>query len=98
MSRPRYIWWGYVKAMIRTYPQDREGKTAQAEKKAVAEAIKETQGLSNGEDRMKLVNLVFIQQTHTLEGAAQKIPCSRRTARRWHTEFICAVAQKYGLL
>ena len=98
MSRPRYIWWGYVKAMIRTYPQDREGKTALAEKMAVSEAIQETGALPNGEDRLKLVNLVFFQQTHTLEGASQKIPCSRRTARRWHTEFILTVAKKYGLL
>ena len=45
MSKPRYAWWGYVKDMIRKYP-DRAGKdlsiTQQKEFEAVREALEET--------------------------------------------------------
>lgn len=101
MSRPRYKWWGYVKAMIRAYPS-LNGKTCQGteavEYAAVCRAKENTSALPDGEDRLRLVDMVFFQQTHTLEGAALEIPCSLRTAQRWHRDFICQVAKEFGLL
>ena len=101
MSKPRYGWWGYVKWMIRQYParEDRyiQGK-ALDERMAVQRAIDQTLELENGKERMQVIELVFFRQTHTLEGAAMMIPCSERTARRWHAEFIKLVAREYGLL
>ena len=98
MSKPRDIWWGYVKAMIRVYPLKREGALAERENAAVSRALEETSTLPGGADRRRLIDLVFFAQTHTLEGAAQQLHCSVRTARRWHTDFIRLVAKKYGLL
>ena len=133
MSKPREIWWGYVKAMIRRYPTlEQEYKalhepsitsnisgmpggrgvpsnpvekvalrelppTKQHELEAVQEAIKATRRMYGGEERIKLVNLVFWKRSHTLDGAAQELHLSERTARRWHTAFIYLVAEKYGL-
>lgn len=101
MSRTRYGWWGYVKWIIRQYPA-REGKYIQGkaleEQIAVQKAIDQTLLLENGKERMQVIELVFFRQTHTLEGAAQIVPCSDRTARRWHTDFIKLVAREYGLL
>ena len=65
---------------------------------AVQQAIDETDRMENGKERLQVVDLVFFRQTHTLEGAAMMIPCSERTARRWHTDFIKLVAKKYGLI
>lgn len=101
MSKPRYRWWSYVKAMIRNYPTlvDRyiQGP-ALREREAVQRAIDQTEQMVDGKERLQVIDLVFFRQTHTLEGAAVLIPCSERTARRWHTDFIKAVAKEFGLL
>lgn len=101
MSRPRYRWWGYVKAMIRAYPA-LTVKSCQGietrECAAVCRAKEATYTLPDGTDRLRLVDMVFFRQTHTLEGAAQEIPCSPRTAQRWHQDFIRQVAKEFGLL
>lgn len=68
----------------------------QREYEAVAAAVAETLRRPDGQDRMRLVRLVFWQRSHTLEGAAMEIPVSYRTARRWHTQFILLVGEKYG--
>lgn len=96
----RYDWWGYVKGMIRRFPKMDESATGNEMKEytAVKEAAEETSRMEDGGDRITLIDLVFWKQTHTLPGAAMKIPCSERTGRRWHTDFIKLVAQKYGLL
>lgn len=104
MSKPKYDWWGYIKAVIRRYPALKDIEVsgiALREKEAVEAAIVSTERMPNGRDRLTLVGMVFWEQTHTLEGAALMIPCSERTARRWHTDFIKLVAKKFkcdGLL
>lgn len=101
MSRPRYDWWGYIKAVIRRYPalksQDVSG-VALRERWAVQAAVEATECLRDGAERLKLIDMVFWKRTHTLAGAALRVPCSERTARRWHTEFIKEVAKNYGFL
>lgn len=93
MSKPRYGWWGYVKWMIRHYPNQ-----SQRERQAVQRAIEQTQRMDNGSERMRVVEMVFLKQTHTLEGAALMVPCSYMTARRWHNDFIRRVAKNFGLM
>lgn len=72
--------------------------TRQREYESVRQAIRITNRMPNGVDRIKLIELVFWRQSHTLEGAAMCIPCSYRQARRYHTDFIFAVAKAYGLM
>lgn len=101
MSKPRYDWWSYIKAVIRRYPA-LKGKAlsgiAMKENEAVRAAVEQTEALPNGAERLAVIDMVFWKQTHTLAGAALTIPCGERTARRWHTEFIKTVAKNYGLL
>ncbi len=133
MSKPRYDWWGYAKAVIRRYPalraelQERQcpameidysgmphGGGAvrsteliairelptqkQREYEAVRKAIEATERVPGGRDRIKVIDLVFWRRSHTLEGAALTIPCSYRTARRYHEEFIRMVGGNMGFL
>lgn len=93
MSKPRYRWWGYVKAMLRAYPQ---GVTAE-ERVAIEASIEETRRLVDGEDRLKIVDLVFFKETHTLAGSAVQVPCSIDTAQKYHADFIRLVGEKRGL-
>ncbi len=73
--------------------------TRQREYNAVHNAIEQTLKIPwSGELRIKIINLVFWQRSHTLEGAALECNCSYRTARRYHSDFIMAVALFYGLL
>ena len=101
MSKPRYGWWGYAKWIIRQTPRREgvalEGKAAD-EQAAVYRALKEIMNKPDANARLMLIDLVFFKQTHTLDGAAQAVSCSERTARRWSSEFIMAVAKEFGLL
>lgn len=101
MSKPRYSWWGYIKAVIRRYPSLTDAEVsgvALREKEAVRAAVEATERLDNGADRLMVVDLVFWSRTHTLEGAAMQVHVSERTARRWHTEFIMLVGKYRGML
>lgn len=73
-------------------------KTRQREYEAVRQAVEKTKHITESQDRLKVIDLVFWKRSHTLKGAALMIPCSYRTARRYHAEFIMLVAGYYGLL
>lgn len=47
--------------------------------------------------RLKVIRLVYFDQTHTLAGAAAAIPCHVNTACRYSAEFIRAVAEELDL-
>lgn len=72
--------------------------TEQREYEAVRRAIETTERYKNGQERLKVVDLVFWKRSHTLEGAALAVHCSTITAKRWHGEFIHTVAKFYGFL
>ena len=133
MSKPRYKWWGYIKAVIRSYPslkQEYEAlheqsitanmsgmpgggavsrgteniatrelpKPKQAEYDAVRRAIVVTEQMRTGEDRLRLMNLVFWKQSHTLQGAAMAVNVSYDTAIDYHGDFVMMVGYFYGLI
>jgi len=65
---------------------------------AVRQAIEETKGLKNGDERMEMVRLIFWAKSHTVVGVAMKLHRSERTIQEWHRQFIRLVAKKYGLI
>ena len=93
MSKPRYRWWGYAKAMLRAYPED----VTEEERNAIDSAINETMELTDGRDRIKVIDLVFFKGTHKLAGAAMQVPCSIDTAQKYHADFIRLLGEKRGL-
>ena len=132
MSKPRYIWWSYAKAMIRQYPELKKeyedlhrqnitasmtgmpgGGTAsrttetvilrqlapakQREFDAVDNAVRQTRRMPNGKERLKVISLVYWKEGLTIEGAAQRIPCSKETAWRYHRDFVRLVGKSHGL-
>lgn len=133
MSKPRNPWWGYVKNIIRAYPElrreyedlhcqsvtaDMSGmprgggvsrgieaiavrelpKPKQVEFDAVRKAIEGTRRVKAGADRLKLIDLVFWKQSHTLSGAALAVNISYDTAINYHGDFIMLVAFCRGLI
>lgn len=133
MSKPRYKWWGFIKSVIRAYPEHcanlADSKTQsitaaynstphgsgvrkpvetlalkelpreeQRELEAVEGAINMTKRLADGQERLKLIDMVFWRKTHTLQGAAMACNVSYSTAKRWHNKFIESTARSFGLL
>lgn len=70
----------------------------QREYEAVRRAIKTTERYKNGRDRLRIIEMVLWKRSHTLEGAALLVPCSERTAKQWHGDFIKLVAGNYGFM
>ena len=133
MSKPRYIWWSYAKAMVRQYPAlkrdyddlHRQNITAsmsgmpggnsasrttetvvlrqlpavkQKEFDSVDSAIKITLKMPNGKERLTVIDLVLWKEETTIEGAAQRIHCSKETAWRYHRDFVRLVGKCHGLI
>ncbi len=92
MSKPRYKWWSYVRNFLCDYPN----KTSENESRAIKGALEETKSLLDGEDRLKVIDMVFFKKTHTLQGAALNVPCSYETAKRWQQQFIRCVARHFS--
>ena len=88
----RYAWWGYVKDMIRRYPN---GNLTLSELHAVEAAVSVVKRMPGGRARLKVVDLVLWKGTHTLEGAAMQVHCSERTARRWLYNFVLETAKNF---
>ena len=80
-------------AALRTLPE-----VNRRELEAVRAAIRHIEGLPNGKERMRLVNLYYWKRSHTLFGAAAAVHVSDRTALRWNREFVMQVAENFGLL
>lgn len=92
MSKPRYIWWGYVKAAIHACGNPRHPKhKAMSESTCDAWARVEA---ALDEPRRKFADMVLIKHTHTIVGAAIQLHISEPTARRWHREVIISMARE----
>ena len=72
-------------------------RARQRELDAVEMAIKKTKLLKTGLERLKLVDMVFWKQSHTLDGAAYALCFSYETAKQYHSDFIRLVGFCYGL-
>lgn len=63
-------------------------RAKQAEYDAVRKAIAITELMRTGTDRLKLMDMVFWKNSHTLQGAAMAINVSYETAVEYHRDFI----------
>lgn len=99
----RYDWWPYMQAIVRRYPSrqanfENLGKIQRREVHAVSEAIRRTEVMEDGDDRIKLVKAVYwSRHRKTMAGIAMDLYISRATACRWNSEFILTVAECFGL-
>lgn len=90
-------WYGYIIRALHNYPDGlSESIQGCIAKGAISKTIEEFKSLQDGEDKIKLENMVNIKQTHTMDGAAMVLHISRRTAQRWNRAFIYSVAEKMG--
>lgn len=101
MNKRHYKWWGYIKAVVREYPEYRSSELSGVESReheAVKKAVDKTLMMDGGADRLKVISMVHWERTRTLEGAALAIPCEKTTAYRWQRKFFEEVARNRDLL
>ena len=104
MGRKRHDWWGYVKVVMRQYPE-LEKKREKLRKKtvdfkkyeAVQQAIRETEDLPDASLRLKMLDMVYWRQSHNMKGAAIVCSVDVSTAYRWQERFFRTVAQNMGI-
>ena len=65
---------------------------------AVERAVERTRQMKTGDLRLRIIDLVFWQQSHTLHGAALRCHVSYDTAQNWHGDFIRLVARYMGFI
>lgn len=71
----------------------------QKEYTAVRKALDVSETMNgSGSIRVKLVDMVYFQQSHTLYGAAMALHISERTAKRYNGDFLRAIGVAYGFL
>jgi hypothetical protein len=74
------------------------GGTVGREMEAVRLALEEVSKLPDGEDRLKMIDLLYWQQSVDFEGAGQRLHVSSSTIQRWSRRFVYSVARNFGLL
>ena len=72
-------------------------KAKQAEYDAVTKAIEATKLMTNGKDRLALINMVFWRKSHYIDGAAYALNYSTITGERFHRDFLRLVGLYRGL-
>lgn len=98
---PMYRWWDYVRKIVRAYPalEGRELNNPDdiRDRDAVAQAIEETRESQDGAEHIALIRYVYWNpKQHKVRDAAPQCHVSEATAKRWHGEFIKAVAKNRG--
>jgi hypothetical protein len=73
-------------------------RSKQIEYDAVRRAIEVTGMLKTGAARLRIVDMVFWRQSHTLDGAALAVNYSYDSAKIFHGDFIMTVAYFRGLI
>lgn len=100
MSRPKYWWYDYVKKSIMHSVGGKAPATLQESisDMAVKKVLARTKGQYRGEERLKLIELVYIKRRYNVPGAAVQLHISEGTARDWNREFVYAIAKEMGFL
>lgn len=103
MSRPKYLWYEYVKKSILysfgcNMAQTQGDRQKEKFDDAVKTVLARTSGQDDGNERLKMIDLVYRKRRYTVPGAAVQLHISERTAANWNKDFVYAVAEEMGYL
>lgn len=101
MSHPRFRWWQYAIKMVQDFLVLDVAAVLSADDQrdhdAVAEAIRATRQMEQGEHRMLLVREIYWAGSKcTLEEAAARLSVAEAVAEQWHGDFIREVGRCWG--
>ena len=98
MARYSTYWRFLPIRMVREYKKLENDPSPQAQLfyKAISQTIKITELIQDGEMVNKAIKMVYIEKTHTIEGAARQLYVSRSKLAKMLTEFITMLAYLTG--
>lgn len=97
-KRYRYYWYPAVLDMITNKEMISTEDSIQANiyRRAIDQAIEETQALKDGDERMQAIKMIYFDQTHTVDGVADKLHRCKDTIKKWLQKFVLAVGKNAG--
>lgn len=100
MSKPRDPCYSIAKKLLQLFPDGLEEETVQSviSNAAISQALKATAMEPNGAERLRFINMLYFDKSHTFNGAADALFVHRSTAKRWNGQFVYLVAYKAGYL
>ncbi len=81
-------WRREARKALREYPKSKRRGESTA---AVDRALEMQKGYYNADARLRMVDMVYFRQTHTLQGAAVSVEYSIETVKKWNLEIMTAV-------
>lgn len=97
MGKSRNDWYGSVKGFIMRYYRIK--KETEMQKRicdSVDVVLKDTRNMDNGSERIKAIEMILIDKTHTIDGVVLELHYSRRTVQSWISDFVKKVGVKSG--
>lgn len=97
-TRYKRYWHGSIISILKRKSELMADTSMQAEiiRTAIKNADFETSKLHDGKARLEAVELVYIKQSHSMVGAAQRLYASERTIKKWCSEYIVMVGRNIG--
>ena len=92
MSKPKYLWHAYVRAILKKYPN-----VSNKEKKAVEDAISEF-SMAGKSHLLDLIEIYYFKEKCDMRGVAKALYVSESTPIRWNKEIMRKVAANLGLM
>ena len=86
MSKPRYNWWSYAKAMIYAFPTDDTDR----ERTSVEEALTSLTDFDDANNRRQMVELYFFERKN-IDEATEKLELCSKTGKLYLHDFIIDV-------
>lgn len=65
---------------------------------AVRRVLERTKNQYRGDERLKMIDLIYRKRQHNVPSAAVQLNISEATACNWNREFVYAVAREMGFL
>lgn len=87
----RRRWLGYIKQILKDYPDD----VNEDEKRAVDAAIAETKTMKNGDLRLKIIDLMYLKERKGLQETALKVHYSYDRTKQFHDHFLGTVGKHF---
>lgn len=100
MSRPKYWWYSNVVRALRQYKKGLRENSIQnvLSHMAIEEALEECQYKENGQERLKIITMLYINSSHNVSGVAMACYLSESTVKRYAKEFVYDVARRMGYM
>lgn len=92
MSKPRYPWHGYIRTILKRFPN-----VSEKEKAAIEKVIEDLKA-ENETDVLNYADLYYFKKKYDTRGTAKALFVSYGTVLRWNRKLIERIAYQMGIM